>query len=179
MGLAADARFNIDARLKTKEDQFTEAALLAHGLRVEVLSDDGVVIPGQDVRVSISIGDRGRPVTVSAVALAGFAIPAKCSTGPVDVGGVYRCDADTQIPANARITKPYWKPIPKPARYEFEPDAPFGLPFRPTPFRASFTLTAGGTELHFERPVEFRYVGQQLEGKSAWSWPSCRSSRCE
>ena len=29
----------------------------------------------------------------------------------------------------------------------------------------SFTLTAGGTELHFDRPVEFRYEGQQLEGE--------------
>jgi LmbE family N-acetylglucosaminyl deacetylase len=165
MGLAAEARFNLDARLKTKEDQFTDAALLAHGLRIEVLSDDGVVVPGQDVRVSISIGDRGRPVAVSSIALDGFAIPAKCSTGPVDAGSVYRCDAATQIPSNARITKPYWKPIPKTGRYEFEPDAPFGLPFRPTPFRASFTLTAGGTELHVERPVEFRYEGQQLEGE--------------
>ena len=54
LGLAAEARFNIDARLKTKEDQFTEGALLAHGLRVEVLSDDGVVVPGQDVRVSMT-----------------------------------------------------------------------------------------------------------------------------
>jgi LmbE family N-acetylglucosaminyl deacetylase len=165
MGLAAEARFNLDARLRTKEDQFTNAALLAHGLRIEVLSDDGVVVPGQDVRVSISIGDRGRPVAVSSIALDGFAIPAKCSAGPVDLGSVYRCDAATQIPSNARITKPYWKPIPKTGRYEFEPDAPFGLPFRPTPFRASFTLTAGGTELHVERPVEFRYEGQQLEGE--------------
>jgi LmbE family N-acetylglucosaminyl deacetylase len=165
MGLAAEARFNLDARLKTKEEQFTEGALLAHGLRVEVLSDDGTVVPGQDVRVSITIGDRGRPVTVSSIALDGFAMPAKCSSGPVEVGGVYRCDAATQIPANARITKPYWKPIPKTGRYEFEPDAPFGLPFRPTPFRASFTLTADGTELRFERPVEFRYEGQQLEGE--------------
>jgi LmbE family N-acetylglucosaminyl deacetylase len=165
MGLSAEARFNLDARLKTKEDQFTEGALLAHGLRVEVLSDDGTVVPGQDVRVSITIGDRGRPVTVSSIDLDGFAIPATCSSGPVEVGAVYRCDAATQIPANARITKPYWKPIPKTGRYEFEPDAPFGLPFRPTPFRASFALTADATELRFERPVEFRYEGQQLEGE--------------
>ena len=148
MGLAAEARFNLDARLKTKEDQFTDAALLAHGLRVEVLSDDGIVVPGQDVRVSISIGDRGRPVTVSAVALDGFSKAATCPSGPLEIGAVYRCDAAAQIPANARVTKPYWKPLPKFARYEFEPDAPFGLPFRPTPFRASFTLTAGGAELH-------------------------------
>ena len=93
MGLSAEARFNIDARLKTKEDQFTDAALLAHGLRVEVLSDDGVVVPGQDVRVSISIGDRGRPVTVSSVALDGFSKAATCPSGPLEVGAVYRCDA--------------------------------------------------------------------------------------
>ena len=165
MGLSAQARFDLDARLKTKEDQFTEAALLAHGLRIEVLSDDGIVVPGQDVRVSISIGDRGVPVSVSSVGLSGFSVPAKCPSMPLEVGAVYRCDAPTQIPADARATKPYWKPLPTAARYEFEPDAPFGLPFRPTPFRASFTLTAGGAELHVERPVEFRYEGQQLEGE--------------
>ena len=165
MGLSAEARFDLDARLKTKEDQFTEATLLAHGLRIEVLSDDGIVVPGQDVRVSISIGDRGRPVSVSSVGLTGFSVPAKCPSMPLEVGAVYRCDAATQIPADARATKPYWKPLPTAARYEFEPDAPFGLPFRPTPFRASFTLTAGGAELHVERPVEFRYEGQQLEGE--------------
>ena len=165
MGLSAEARFDLDARLKTKEDQFTEAALLAHGLRIEVLSDDGIVVPGQDVRVSISIGDRGRPVSVSSVGLTGFSVPAKCPSMPLEVGAVYRCDAATQIPADARATKPYWKPLPTAARYEFEPDALFGLPFRPTPFRASFTLTAGGAELHVERPVEFRYEGQQLEGE--------------
>lgn len=165
MGLATDARFNLDARLKTKEAQFTEAALLAHGLRIEVLSDDGLVVPGQDVRVSISIGDRGRPITVSSVALNGFSSPATCGSGPLEVGAVYRCDAATQIPANARVTKPYWKPLPNTGRYEFEAGAPFGLPFRPTPFTASFTLTAGGVEVHFERPVEFRYVGPKLEGE--------------
>ena len=142
MGLPAEARFDLDARLKTKEQQFTEAVLLAHGLRFEVLSDDGIVVPGQDVRVSISIGDRGRPVSVSSVALSGFSVPAKCPSSPLEVGAVYRCDAPTQIPANARATKPYWKALPTAARYEFEPDAPFGLPFRPTPFRASCSKSA-------------------------------------
>ncbi|RPI50946.1 MAG: hypothetical protein EHM55_20135 [Acidobacteria bacterium] len=165
MGLSAEARFNIDARLKTKEDQFNEAAVLAHGLRIEALADDGMVVPGQDIRVAVSIGDRGRPVTVSSVTLNGFAAPAACPTETLEAGAVYRCDVPTQIPANARITKPYWKPLPSAARYEFEPDAPFGLPFRPTPFRVSFTLTAGSTPLNVERPVEFRYEGRQLEGE--------------
>ena len=165
MQLTPEARFTLDARLKTKEEQFTDALILAHGLRVEVLADDGVVIPGQDVRVTISIGDRGRPVTVSAVTLAGFSTPGDCTSGALEVGAVYRCEAAAQIPSTARITRTYWKPLPGTGRYEFEPDAPFGLPFRPTPFRASFTLTVGGTEIRFTRPVEFRYEGEQLEGE--------------
>ena len=165
MELTAEARFNLDARLKTKEDQFTDALVLAHGLRVEVLADDGVVIPGQEVRVTISIGDRGRPVTVSSVTLDGFSTPGTCTAGALEVGAVYRCDAAAQIPAAARVTGTYWKPLPGNGRYEFEPDAPFGLPFRPTPFRASFTLAVGATELRFTRPVEFRYEGEQLEGE--------------
>jgi LmbE family N-acetylglucosaminyl deacetylase len=165
MGLSNEARFNIDARLNTKEVQFNEAAALAHGLRIEVLADDGLVVPGQDVRVSINIGDRGRPINVSSVTLNGFAAAAVCQPGAIEVESVYRCEAPARIPSNARVTKPYWKPLPNAARYEFEPDAPFGLPFRPTPFRASFTLMAGTTQVKLDRAVEFRYVGSSLEGE--------------
>ncbi len=165
MGLSREAHFTIDERLKTKEEQFNEAAVLAHGLRVEVLADDGVVVPGQEIRISVSIGDRGRPVSVSSVTLNGFSTPASCQSESLEVGAVYRCDTPTRIPANARITKPYWKPLSSAARYEFEPDAPFGLPFRPTPFRVSLSLTAGGTPLNIDRPVQFRYEGRALEGE--------------
>ena len=93
-------------RLKTKEDQFTEAALLAHGLRIEVLADDGVVVPGQDVRVSITIGDRGRPVTVSSVTLDGFSKAASAHRGRWKLAAVYRCDAAAQIPATPESPNP-------------------------------------------------------------------------
>ncbi len=81
MGLTPEARFNIDFRLKTKEEQFTEAAALAHGLRIEVLANDGLVVPGQDAQVTILIGDRGRPVSLSSVALNGFSGTASCPAG--------------------------------------------------------------------------------------------------
>jgi LmbE family N-acetylglucosaminyl deacetylase len=165
MGLSNEARFNIDARLNTKEEQFNEAVAMAHGLRIEVLADDGVVVPGQDVRVSINIGDRGRPISVSSIAFNGFGGGAACQPGAIDVESVYRCDVSARIPPGARVTKPYWKPLPNAARYEFEPDAPFGLPFRPTPFRAMFTLMVGNTPVKLDRAVEFRYVGSSLEGE--------------
>jgi LmbE family N-acetylglucosaminyl deacetylase len=163
--LSNDARYNVDARLKTKEDQFTEAALLSHGLRVELLADDGVVVPGQQTQITLTIGDRGRPVAVSSVALQGFANAGTCPSGALDVGAVYRCEMRGAIPPDARTTRPYWKPMTTAARYEFEPDAPFGLPFRPTPFRAVVTLTMNGTPVTFERPIEYRYAGSQLEGE--------------
>jgi LmbE family N-acetylglucosaminyl deacetylase len=165
LGLSSDARFNIDARLKTKEEQFTEAAVIAHGLRVEVLADDGVVVPGQPVRVSISIGDRGRPVSVSSIALKGFADAAVCPLEAVALGSVYRCDAPMRVPADAQATRPYWKRLPDAARYEFDADAPFGLPFKPTPFQAAITLSAEGNAITINRPVLFRYEGSNLEGE--------------
>jgi hypothetical protein len=80
-------------------------------------------------------------------------------------GAVFRCDADLQIPANAKPTAPYWKRLPDAARYEFEPDAPFGVPFRPTPFRADITLTLSGTDVTMNMPVQYRYEGSDLSGE--------------
>ena len=166
MGLAEGARFNLDARLKTKEDEFAEAAVLAHGLRIEVIADDGLVVPTGNVRVSVMVGDRGRTaVAVRAVVLSGFEGAAACPSGPLQAGGVYRCDAPVRIPADARTTKPYWKRLPNAARYEFEPDTPFGLPFRPTPFRAHLTLTLGAADVSLDVPVQYRYQGKALEGE--------------
>ena len=44
------ARFEIDFRLRQKEREFQQAILLANGVRVEALADDGVVVPGQPVK---------------------------------------------------------------------------------------------------------------------------------
>ena len=165
LGLTPEARFNLDFRLKTKEDQFTEAAALAHGLRVEVLANDGLVVRGQEARTTIVIGDRGRPVSLTSIAFEGFSGTASCPAGSIELGGVYRCEAALRIPTDARITKPHWRRPPDSARYELEPDAPFGVPFRPTPFRAVISLNADGTSLTLNRPVQYRYQGANLEGE--------------
>ena len=166
MGLSEDARFNIDARLKTKEDEFSQAVTLAHGLRLEVIADDGVVVPTEAVRVSVVLGDRGpRPVTIRSVAFDGFDGAAACPTQTLNQGGAFRCDSPLKIPADAKTTKPYWKVIPGTGRYAFEPDAPFGLPFRPTPFRAHVTIAASGADITMDVPVQYRYEGAALEGE--------------
>jgi hypothetical protein len=166
MGLSDQARFDIDARLKTKEDEFVQAVMLAHGVRVEALADDGIVVPSEGVRVSVVLGDRGpHPVAVRSVSFDGFEGAAACAAQTVQQGGAFRCDTPLKIPATARPTKPYWKRLPDAARYEFEPDAPFGLPFRPTPFRAHVTLALSNTGVTLEMPVQYRYEGAALEGE--------------
>src|SRR5208282_3584408 len=47
----------------------------------------------------------------------------------------------------------------------FEPDVPFGLPFRPTQFRVTLLLKAGEAEVTKELPVQFRYVKDTYFGE--------------
>jgi LmbE family N-acetylglucosaminyl deacetylase len=167
--LVADeaARFEIDYRLAPKEDQFQDAAVLAQGVRIDVLADDGVVFGGQPVRVQTIVANRGESeLSVKSIALSGFDGNASCTAATVKGGAVMpRCDANVKIPAAARLTTPYWRPLPDFARYEFDADAPFGLPFRPTPFRAKIVLGIGGADVVLDRPVEYRYEGNIFSGE--------------
>jgi LmbE family N-acetylglucosaminyl deacetylase len=152
------ARFEIDYRLATKEEQFQKALVLAQGIRIDVLGDDGVVFGGQPVRVQTIVANRGdADLSVKSIGLAGFDGAASCPAAVVKGGGVMpRCDASVKIPVNARLTTPYWHPLPDAARYEFEPDAPFGLPYRPTPFRARLVFSIAGVDVAVDQPVEYR-----------------------
>src|SRR5204863_2943043 len=112
-GLSDDVRLNIDARLKTKEEEFQQAVLLAHGVRVDALADDGVVVPTESVRVSVVLGDRSPfPVAVRSVSFDGFDGTAACPTQTISQGGAFRCDTPLKIPADAKTTRPSWKRVP-------------------------------------------------------------------
>jgi len=160
------ARFEIDFRLATKQDEFQKALVLAQGLRVDVLADDGLVFGGQPVRTTTVVANRGEaPVQVQRVSFAGFDGDAGCKTTDLNRMGVYRCESNVRVPANERPSTPYWRPLPNAARYEFDQDAPFGAPFRPTPFRARIDLAIAGVELALEAPVEYRYEGNVFSGE--------------
>ncbi len=165
--LGEGARFEIDSRLKLKEEQFQRAAVLAQAIRIDVLADDGIVFAGQPVRVQTIVANRGSAdISVKTISLSGFDGNASCSAAVVNPGAVMpRCDAAVKIPASARLTTPYWRPLPDAARYAFEPDAPFGLPFRPTPFVATITLTVGGADVTVRQMVEYRYEGNIFSGE--------------
>ena len=119
--------------------------------------------------------DRGQPWPrchhARAIALEGLdgAAPT-CQTGPLPSGAIVRCEVPVSIPANARTTEPYWTREGESGRYVFADDAPFGLPFRPTPFHARFELTLSRrtrSPMYRSRPTLRRQHLQRREAHGA------------
>jgi LmbE family N-acetylglucosaminyl deacetylase len=172
MGLGESARFEIDFRLKIKEADYENAALGSAGIAFEALADDGLVIAGQPVRLSFAVVDRGAAdVAVGGVRVAGFAQAAGCAAGTAKAHGTFTCTADVRVPADARLTEPYWtdqywdtRP-PKAALNIFAPDVEFGLPFRPSPFRAAFHVRIDGEEIVEEQAIQYRYAKDIFVGE--------------
>jgi hypothetical protein len=178
MRLNDGARYEIDFRLRNKERDYQNAVLAAHGLTFDAVADDGLVIGGQGVRLSLLALNRGAAeVEVTGVEIAGFdpstgSAPAggsACVANTVKQDAVFTCSADARVPKSAKPTTPYftdvyWKNPSSPAISIFEPGVPFGVPFAPTPFRVTFHVKAGGAEVAKEVPVTFRYVKDIYNG---------------
>src|SRR5215831_5642141 len=59
MRLPEPARYEIDFRLKNKERDYEDAVLAAHGLTFDAVADDGLVVAGQPVKLSLLAVNRG------------------------------------------------------------------------------------------------------------------------
>jgi hypothetical protein len=167
MGVSDGARYEIDFRLSQKEQQYQQAIILAQGLRIDAIADDGIVMGNQPVRVTTTVANRGpEGVAINSVKLAGFDGDASCpSLGPIRSTPVFSCASDVKVPAGAKLTNPYWVRLPDSGRAELEPDPPYGLPFRPSPFRARFDFDVKGVAVTHEMPVQYRYAGDLATGE--------------
>jgi hypothetical protein len=168
--LSDTARYEIGFRLKIKERDYEDALLIAHGLTFDAVADDGLVIGGQPVKLSLLAVNRGpSDVSITSVAIAGFDAPGSCSAGAVKKDAVFTCAVDAHVPKDARPTTPYftdnyWKHPENPAINIFEPGVPFGVPFAQTPFRVTFHVKAGDVDVTRELPIQFRYVKDIYNG---------------
>ncbi len=167
LGLTESAEYEIDFRLRIKERDYEDAVLAAHGLTFDAVADDGLVIAGQPVKLSLIAVNRGESeVTVTGVTTVGFGGPLRggaCAAGAVKSDAVYNCNENVDIPEDAKLTSPYfsdqyWKHPSNPAIDIFEPGVEFGVPFQPTPFRVTFHVQAGAVDVAKEVPVRYRYV---------------------
>jgi LmbE family N-acetylglucosaminyl deacetylase len=204
MALDEASRYDVDFRLRQKEAEFQQAVLIASGVRVEALADDGLVVPGQPIKVSVLIANNGSAdLEVKQVRVNGFDGESACSltevtsafggrgargnaggggrggrgdaeppSPPVSTlkkGTVAHCDVAAKVPATARVSEPYWHRDGEAGRYTFDDDAPFGLPFRPTPFHAQVTFRVAGDAAQEDviegLPVQYRYEGNIFSGE--------------
>ena len=169
MGLSDSAVFEIDHRLSLKESQFAEALLLASDTRVEAIARDGLVVPGQNVQVELLIANRSRvPVMISRRSVKGLETtgpPCKDDTLLRAPEGRSACSFEARVPATAKLTAAHFRQAPDAARFIVDGDVPPGLPFRPTPFTASFLLNIAGIDVTAEIPVQFRSEGNIFSGE--------------
>jgi hypothetical protein len=157
MGLSDAARYEIDFRLALKERQFQDALLLTHGMRFEALADDGVVVPGQPVKLSVVAGNNGPDdVVLKTIRFAGLEGQPPACAGAIHSGGALTCAAAMQV-GQVPVSTPYWTPRKDAARYDFEPGVPFGVPFTPSPFRVTLAMSIAGADVVVDRTVEYRY----------------------
>jgi LmbE family N-acetylglucosaminyl deacetylase len=191
MPIDEGGKYEIDFRLRQKEGEFQQAIAFAHGLKVEALADDGVVVPGQPVKVNVIVANRGvGEVAIKSVKIDGFSGDTTCTMTAFSGGGFFfpganrrpaapeapmpsvrkdqvaHCEPTLTVPADARVSEPYWHRKGEEGRYTFDGDAPFGLPMRPTPFYAQVTLALpGGEEIIQGLPVQHRYEGDIFSGE--------------
>lgn len=164
MGLSDAARYEIDFRLKLEEDDYEAAVIAAHSLSFIVVANDGLVVAGQPVQLTIVASNRGASdVAVRDVTIAGFDHPVACAPATLAPNVPFTCTSAAAIPVTAQLTLPYftetyWKHPEQPARNTFDPSVPFGVPFAPTPFRVTFHVRAGSVEVTQEVPVVYRVV---------------------
>jgi LmbE family N-acetylglucosaminyl deacetylase len=170
MSLSDPARYEVDFRLKNKERDYEDAVLAAHNLVFDAVADDGLVIDGQPVKLSLLMVNRGGSgARISGVDVGGFDRPTACATADVAATTTYTCSVEAQVPGDAALTTPYftdryWNHPANPAIDEFAPGVPFGVAFRRSPFRVTFHVHAGTVDVSRELPIEFRYVKDLFNG---------------
>jgi LmbE family N-acetylglucosaminyl deacetylase len=169
LGISDEAAFEIEHRLKLKEAQFGEALLLATDVRIEAIARDGLVVPGQNVQVDLLIGNRSRaPVMISRRSIAGLEAQAPVCKDDVLLRapeGRSACSVTARIPADARLTAAHFRYATDAARFVVDSDVAPGLPFRPTPFTASYLLNVAGIDVTATVPVQFRSEGNLFSGE--------------
>lgn len=154
--LSDGAKYEIEFRLAQKEPQFAKALMLAADVRIDAVARDGLVVAGQPLAVDLMAANRGKSAVDVAVAANGFGAAAACEAGALAPGASRNCNKTVTVPADARLTAAHFHTGTQGARYVFDADVPFGLPFRPTPYTATFTLSIESTPFTITLPIQAR-----------------------
>ena len=155
--LSDSAKYEIDFRLAQKEPQFAKALMLAVDVRIDAVARDGLVVAGQPLAIDLMAANRGKSAVEVAAVANGFGAVVACeAAGALAPGASRNCNKTVTVPADARLTAAHFHTGTQGARYVFDADVPFGLPFRPTPYTATFTMTVDSTPFTITLPIQAR-----------------------
>jgi LmbE family N-acetylglucosaminyl deacetylase len=176
--LPADAKFELEHRLRPKEAEFEKAIALAHGIDLLPTADRGEVTRGSRFRVEVQVMNPGpEPVEVRALRIEtppGFLveefeddktrfprIPASLeANGKLDAG------FDVAVGASADYDRPYWaRTEPSVDRFTLLDPRHFGLPFRPPSVAATIAFRSGEVDVSLSKTVQYRYAGRWVGGE--------------
>ena len=159
------AKYELDFRLQQKERQFQDALIVAASVRLEAIADDMTATPGQPVAVQLHVANRGTvPVTLTK-ATAGGTNSTACPLREFPSGASQQCIETVTIDQVVRISDVPFTHEPGFARYVYDSSVPFGVPFAPTPYRATFGLTIGGEPVEKRLDVEARNGTDMVAGE--------------
>ena len=164
MNLPEAATWEIDFRLAQKEPQFAKALMLAADVRLDAVARDGLIVAGQPLQVDLLSANRGKAAVDLTATANGFGAPVSCDAAPLAPSASRNCAKTVTVPADAKLTAAHFKSDPNfvpgaakyVARYIFDADVPFGLPFRPTPFTATFAMSINNTPFTITLPIQAR-----------------------
>ncbi len=162
--LSEGARYELEHRLATKEEQFIEAIVLAHGIAVDPVADSGEVVPGSSFSVDVRVANRSpEAVDVTGVELVvprGWSAETRdAASAQLQMDDTLRVSFVTGVAADAEYSRPYWQRNYAVDRFDILEPEHFGLPFSPPVVRARINFRSGDVEAVLERTVEHRYGG--------------------
>ena len=163
--LSDDAKYDLEHRLALKEEQFTNALALAHGIALEPLAGAGEVVPGSTFGVELLVANQSPEsvdvTSVEVVTPAGWTLGA--STGEVSgiLGPGERLSSgfEVRVADDADYSRPYWERNHSVDRFDILDESLLGQPFSPAPVSARVTFRSGDVDVVLDEPVQYRYEG--------------------
>jgi len=164
------SRFEVGERLREEEADLGGALALAQGLVLDARADDGLVTPGQEVGVVVSLfNGAGTPLEVKALDLGapdGWAVTRReGEAGPLPGGGSRRAGFSVVVPPGARPSQPYWRRGEDRDRHELLVPADETRPWSPPALVARARCRIHGVETTLRTPVAWRYEGRFVGGE--------------
>ncbi len=148
-----------DEWISVKRRDLQTIILAAAGLRAEAVASAESAAPGDSLRIRTTVINRSDfPFVLKSVRVA-FA-PRDSAIGTALVNNrVTALDFPVVVPAGEPPTGPYWLERPSSgSRYDIADATDIGTARRPSPYRATFTLTGPGIDMAVDIPVQFKSV---------------------